>query len=150
MHSQKNHASGILYKCIYKVDRDSISKAILTLSYQSQNINLESDFLISTNEDKFLSVYCGVGVFIGSSFSETLKPSYNLTNSVSEYYAGSNVPVSDHIYYEERKEEILKNKPGLSFGTMINFGIEMRITRNIRFFQNLNPLTGQIKYIIII
>lgn len=123
----------------HRVDRDSISKSVLTVGYQSQNINLESDFLISTNQNKFLSAYCGVSAILGSNFNGTIKTGYEFVNSVSDYYAGSSAPVSDHVYYEEKKEETLKNKPGLSFGTMINFGVEMKIVKKLRFFIEYKP-----------
>lgn len=122
-----------------RVDRDSISKTALTLLYQSQNINLEGDFLISTNQKKFISAYCGVSAIIGSNFNGTIKTGYEFVRSVSDYYAGSFVPVSDHIYYEEKKEETLKNKPGLSFGTAINFGVELKIVKKFRFYIEFKP-----------
>ncbi|MEO6302569.1 MAG: hypothetical protein ABIP51_05315, partial [Bacteroidia bacterium] len=122
------------------IDIDSISTKALSLIYRSENINLESDFLISTNQDKFISGYCGAGAIIGLNYNGKTIIKYHSIDSVSQYTRGSYIAISGSRYNSADKEEALKNKPGLTFGVAINFGIELRILKKLRLFIETKPI----------
>lgn len=138
--SNRKTTKGFYFKDNQIIDRDSITKTTLSVLSQAQNINLESEIIVSTNQNNFISGYCGTGVLFGIYYSGSHKVSYQKDEAIHDRSSYTYIPVYNEAYSTILKQESIKSKPTISFGVVANFGVEIKILKNLRFYTEFKPV----------
>ncbi len=119
------------------IDRDSITMKQLSLAYQNQNINFETAFLLSTNDDKKITFIYGMGAMIGLNYNGYSKITYSSYKYTTDYIQGTNLEVSNNRNEENIEEEILKSKANFSFGGSVCLGYDIKLNKKLSFFNDI-------------